>query len=240
MKATLLALAAILAAPVAFGQQAAPLPPLVTTIGSAQIRVVPDLADLYFEVEVRNVDLAQARKEQAERATKVLAALRAAGIAEVELQSSQVHITADFTDRKTESARLNYYRVSQSINCTLHDLRRVPDVTAAAVIGGADSVNPISLRTSGLRKYRDQARARAIQAAREKAAALAKELGASLGRPYMIVENPTQYDAAQNNTNANNSTGPMEDPAGDEPMATFAPGTVDVNATIRVSFLLLE
>jgi len=57
MKATIVALTAVLAAPVAFGQQAAPLPPLVSTTGSAQIRVVPDLADLFFEVEVRNVDL---------------------------------------------------------------------------------------------------------------------------------------------------------------------------------------
>jgi len=49
MKATLVFIAAAIAAPVAFGQQAAPLPPLVSTSGSAQIRVVPDLADLYLK-----------------------------------------------------------------------------------------------------------------------------------------------------------------------------------------------
>ena len=63
----------------AFAQQpAGALPPLVTTNGSAQIQVVPDLADLNFEVEVRGTDLI-ARKQQAERATKVLATLRKAG-----------------------------------------------------------------------------------------------------------------------------------------------------------------
>ena len=97
--------------------------------------------------------------------------------------------------------------------------------------------NPMTPRTSELRKYRDQAREKAIQAAKEKAAALAAALGAKLGRPYSIVENPSEYEAGQNNSN-NNSGSTIEDPTGDEPMPTFAPGTVDINATIRVSFIL--
>ena len=108
---------------------------------------------------------------------------------------------------------------------------------------GADNVNPMTLRTSELRKYRDQAREKAIQAAKEKAAALAAALGAKLGRPYSIVENPSEYEAGragQNNSSTNNSGTFIEDPTGDEPMPTFAPGTVDINATIRVSFILLE
>jgi hypothetical protein len=118
----------VLSSPVVFAQQHPPLPPLVTTSGSALIRVTPDLADLYFEVEVRNSDLTLARKQQAERATKVLAALRAAGVVEAELQTSQAQIAADYTDRRQETETVKFFRVTQSITCTLHDLKKVPNI----------------------------------------------------------------------------------------------------------------
>jgi Protein of unknown function (DUF541) len=46
----------------------------------------------------------------------------------------------------------------------------------------------IEFRTCGLRKHRDAARGLAIQAAREKAIALAGELGQEVGRPIDIRE----------------------------------------------------
>ena len=39
-------------------------PRLISTTGSAELRVVPDLADLSFQVEVRNPNLAVARQQQ--------------------------------------------------------------------------------------------------------------------------------------------------------------------------------
>jgi len=239
MKATLVFIAAAIAAPVAFGQQAAPQPPLVSTSGSAQIRVVPDLTDLYFEVEVRHADLSIARKQQAERATKILAVLRAAGVAEAELQSSQVQISPDYTDRRQETEKIKFYRVSQSICCTLHDLKKVPDVTADAVIAGATGVRDASLRSSQLRKYRDEARAKAIQAAKEKAIALATELGSKVGKPYTITEG-SDYGSRQNYVNnPNNFQTSMDgEEPGDGTMPTFAPGTISISANVNVAFIL--
>ena len=45
-------------------------------------------------------------------------------------------------------------------------------------MAGATGVRSANLRSSQLRKHRDEARAKAIQAAREKATAFANELGA--------------------------------------------------------------
>jgi uncharacterized protein YggE len=49
--------------PVLLAQENVPCRPLVSTAGSAEIRVVPDLADLVFQVEARNADLTKARTE---------------------------------------------------------------------------------------------------------------------------------------------------------------------------------
>jgi len=242
MKTKLLSLAfAILATPVLFGQQPCQPLPLVSTNGSAEIRVVPDLADLCFVVEIRNADLSLARKQQAERTRKVLEALRASGVAEADLQTSQAQITPDYTDRRQETEQVRFYRVSQTICCTLREVKKVADVTADVVAAGATGVRDASLRTSQLRKYRDEARAKAIQAAKEKAAALASELGVKIGKPYTITEGAFYggYSAGMilNNGNAVQTVGTggnQEDGA----TPTFAPGTISISANVAVSFTL--
>ncbi len=220
-------------------------PPLVSTTGTAEVRVVPDLADLAFQVEIRNADLSQARKEEGERMSRVLAALRGAGVAERELKTSQVEIVPHYDTneggfpggpppRIVESATVRFYSVSQYVVCTLHDVKKVPNVTADAIAAGTTGVSGATLRTSELRKYRDQARAEAIRAAKEKAVALAGELGVKVGRPYTITEN--SYDVGQ--FNAMNSQRSVAAPGNDGGESAFAPGTISVNAHVSVSFLI--
>ena len=235
MKTLLLILAAVVTAS-ASAQQSSP-PPLVSTTGSAQIRVVPDLADLCFEVEVRNVDLDTARKQQNERAIRVLASLRKAGIPAADLQSSQLQITPDYTDRRQESDKIKFWSVAQSISCTLHDVGKVPDVTAATVAAGATRVRDAVLRTSQLRKYRDEARAAAIRAAKEKAEALADELESHIGKPYTIKEESGQsWNPSFNNSIQTPSI--ADGQQGDNATPAFAPGTISISASVSVSFLL--
>jgi hypothetical protein len=229
------------------GQETSPCRPLVSTTGSAEIRVVPDVADLSFQVQIRDRDLSKARKEQAERITKVLAALRTAGITESELQTSQVHIAPQYRNREDEpfpaegrrhqeSPNVLFYSVSQSISCTLHDVSKIPNVTADALSAGITRVSGANLRTSQLRKYRDQARAMAIRSAKEKAVALASELGAKVGRPFTITEQSGDDDIRYNSTAFQRSSAAPIDSDGTAP--GFAPGTISVNAQVSVSFLL--
>jgi uncharacterized protein YggE len=238
MKNSLLVLAVVLIAPVLCAQEAGPVVPTVTTNGSAMIRVVPDLADLSFEVEVRNADLTLARKQQADRATKILTALRAAGVSGTDLQSSQVQITPYYGDGPQQAEEVRFYRVSQTITGTLHDVKKVPDVTANVVLAGATSVRQISLRTTQLRVYRDEARAQAVRAAKAKAVALAKELGATVGRPLTITEVPENDGRVPANTFSNIQQIAAEGEPGDGTIPAFAPGSITVTASISVSFLL--
>jgi uncharacterized protein len=246
MKQYLLSLAIVAVAVTASASPAQDTGPgrsLVSTTGSAEIRVVPDLADLIFQVEVRNVDLSKARREQAERVTKVLAALRSAGISEAELQTSQVEIVPHYdnrdSERSQESAIVRFYSVSQYVSCTLHDIKKIASVTANAVAAGVTAAQGATLRTSQLRKYRDEARAKAIHAAKEKAVALASELGAKVGRPYTITEGT--FDDRISYGNAYNSQlneGSAPRVTGDNAEPTFAVGRISVSAMVSVSFIL--
>jgi uncharacterized protein YggE len=237
MKTLLLTFALAFLTPALFAEP--PLPALISTTGSAVVHVVPDLADLSFEVEIRNADLTLARRQQADRMQKVLATLRAAGIAEAAIQSSQVIITPNYGDPREEGDKIRFYRVAQTISCTLHEVKKVPDVTANVILAGATGVREISLRTSGLRVYRDQARAMALHAAREKAAAMATELGSKIGRPYAINEGAdVAAGAAGSNIFSNVQQVAIDAEPTDANVPNFAPGTISVTASVGVSFLL--
>jgi hypothetical protein len=230
-------------------QESVPCRPLVSTTGSAEIRVVPDLADLGFQVEARNADLRKARGEQAERMGKVLATLRSAGIKNSELQTSQVEIVPHYDNDNrgggpfleapgrppVESVTARFFSVSQYVSCTIHDVKKIPNVTADAVAAGVTGIQGAGLRTSELRKYRDQARAQAMRAAKEKAVALAGELGVKVGRPFTITENA--YGGNQM-FNAGNYQRSASVPGNDTGESSFAPGTISVSAHVSVSFLL--
>ena len=223
----------VIACSFGFAQQPLPQPPLITTRGSAQIRVVPDLADLYFEVDVRNADLDAARKEESTRMAAVLATLRATGVAEAELQSSQVQIAPDYGDRRQETERVKFFRVFQSVCCTLHELNKIPDVTANAIAARATGIRDVVLRASEVRKYRDEARSKAALAAKEKASSLAVALGVKLGKPHTILEGASddgRYTASNTSSVSNDAT------AEGEATDAFAPGTIFVNATVSVAF----
>jgi uncharacterized protein len=235
MHRILVSILAILPCSTILAQEFTVAPPLVSTEGTAVIRVVPDVVDLSFEVEVRHADLAAARKDQAERSAKVLAALRAGGVAESELQSSQVQITPNYTNFQQETEKLRFFKVTQTISGILHDVKKVTDITAAAVSAGATGVRDATFRTSLSRKYRDDARLRALRAAREKATALATELGARVGKPYAIREASSYHSLAEGNVRLNDFQ-PAE--AADDAAPSFALGTISISSTVHVSFFL--
>jgi uncharacterized protein len=226
----------------AFGQEAPrTLPPLVTTNGSAEIKVSPDLADLSFSVTVRDSDFAKARKLQAARAAKVLAALHDEGIENKDIQTSQVLFSTEYGSNKSgETARINFYEFSQTFNCTLHDISKVPDVTFSVVNSGATGVQHAVLRASNIRKYQDQARVQAIGAAKEKALALAAALNCEIGKPYSIAENSIG-EGYRSNSNVVSAAGVFTNPQFETVFpnvysATFIAGMIKVSVSVTVSF----
>ena len=199
-----------------------------------------DLADLYFDVDVRHADLATARKKQAERAAKVLAALRDAGVEDKDLQTSQVNVAPTYAEnRHGETATINYYDATQGIYCTLHDVKKVADLTTAVLAAGATAVHGVNLRTSELRQHRNEARAQAARAAPEKAVAIASELGAKVGKPYKITEESGENGPG--NFSASAGVSVASAPSSEEratPPSVFAPGLLTISASVRVTFYL--
>lgn len=231
--------------------QGATSPPLISVTGGAEIRVPPNFAELIFSVSIRHKELEQAQKQQIDRMTTLLKALKAAGIAQQDLQTSSADINAHFSDdydrqqpadpQRIEPTKILYYTASQDVTCRVRDVKKVPEVITQALKNGCTGVGEATLHTSELRKYRDQARQQALRAAKEKATLMAKELGVSVGRPYAISEGSSSSGWSMNSSRPTmQQQVSIERPTIDEEQAsgTFIPDLISVSATVSVSFLI--
>lgn len=234
----LVALAVALAT-AARAQEQRPAPPrLVTVTGEAEILVVPD--EVVFDVTVQtfNRDLRAAKSQTDERLKVLIALARQHGVAERDIQTDYVNIGPRY--RGGDDARtLLGYAVRKDLVFTLRDVTRAEGLLSELLESGVNRVNGVTFRTSQMRKHRDAARAQAVRAAREKAAALAQEIGQSIGKAHSIEEetiSPRQL-TAQPNYSANT----VGFAAGDasESEGTLALGQIKVTARVTVRFELL-
>jgi uncharacterized protein YggE len=220
-------------------------PRLITVTGDAEVRVPPDEVVLTFGVETWDKDLDIAKNQNDTRVKKVLALAKQYKIEPKFVQTDHLSIEPRYKDGYAREEFIGYF-VRKAIVFTLRDISKFEGLLSSALEVGANYVHGVQFRTTKLREYRDQARALAIQAAKEKAKALAKELGQKIGKPYSINEEHSgwwhwynswwgsQWGGQSMTQNVIQSTegGPIEGEG------SIALGQISVNARVRVSFEL--
>jgi len=219
----LAAAAAVVAALFAFGRPAAAhgdtaAPDSVTTLGEGVVTLVPDQATIDAGVHTQATTAAAALAQNATEMNAVVQALKAAGGRN--LQTEEVSLSPQ-TDA---SGSVTGYTADDSVSAlaAIADAGKLID---AAVAAGANTIDGPTLSISDYAaRYRD-ALAKAVDDARAKAAALAKEGNFALGAISSVSEQST-------------STAP--EPlfrAASTPAATpVEPGSQDVTADVSVTF----
>ncbi|HJX82722.1 MAG TPA: SIMPL domain-containing protein [Candidatus Angelobacter sp.] len=186
----------LILASVAVAQDRLP-PRVVRVVGTSEVKVVPDLAVISIGVEKQNASASLAKRAADDAARRILADLRANGIAEKDIQTTFLSLQPQFNYRK--GMRISYFVASQTLSITLRDLAQLDAVVESLIKAGANQLDSIEYQTGDLRKYRDQARDLAVKAAREKAQALAHALGQEVGKAYSIeevAESSNQYSTS--------------------------------------------
>lgn len=165
----------------------------ITVMGDAAIKVPPNEVAITLGVETRDKDLRIAKRANDQRMKSVLAAAKDNGVEARNIQTDYVGIEPEYERPEHQQPILLGYVVRRTVVLTLRDIPKFDDLLAAVLESGANYVQGIDFRTTELRKYRDQARALAIRAARDKATALANELGQTVGKPQSIREDSSQW-----------------------------------------------
>ena len=231
-----LALAFACAAHARAQEQRPAAPRLVTVTGEAEILVVPD--EVVFDVTVQNLnrDLRLAKAQTDERLKGLIALARKHGVAERDIQTDYINIGPRYRCGD-ETRTLIGYAVRKDLVFTLREVERAEALLSEVLESGVHRVNSVAFRTSQMRKHRDAARAQAVRAAREKAAALASEIGQSIGKAYSIDEEvPSPVRLAAQNVSSN-YIGPSGGEAS-ESEGTLALGQIRIVARITARFEL--
>ena len=219
-------------------------PRLITVAGDAEVRVVPDEVLLTLGVETWDEDLIVAKDQNDAIVNKVLGLAADYAIDPQHVKTDYVNIEPRYRHGTYDEQDFIGFFVRKTIVFTLRDISKFEDLLTDVLGVGVNYVQGIQFRTTQLRTYRDEARALAIKAAREKAIALAKELGQEVGEPRMIREDKSDwwsgYGAwwgsawggamAQNVIQELGGTSSATD--------TLAPGQISVQARVTVNFQL--
>jgi uncharacterized protein YggE len=226
--------------------QAETNPGVITVSGEAVVKVVPDEVLITLGVETFHRELSVAKRRNESDMQDIIEIARRYGVAAKDIQTDYISIDPSYEDSYPYTTRAGYF-VRRTIVVTLRSIDVFEDLLTAVTSAGATNVHGIDFRTSELRKYRDQARALAVQAASEKAEAMAGELSISVGKPRSISEDHVgwwswygygwwgaRYTGMSQNVVQN---APAPSPEFD---GAFAPGQISINARVSVTFELLQ
>lgn len=219
-------------------------PRLITVTGDADVRVTPDEVVLTLGVETWDKNLLTAKAQNDERVKAVMALAQNMGVESRYIQTDWVNIEPRYKDYYEKEDLIGYF-VRKTIVITLKDVSKFDQLLTETLTAEVNHVQGIEFRTTELRKYKDQARTLAIKAAREKAAALAGELGQTIGQPHDIQEQPggwwssyRSWWGAWGNNPAQNVVQEVSSVSSSTTDDTLAPGQIKVNAQVTVSFEL--
>lgn len=219
-------------------------PGIITVTGDAEVRVVPDEVVLTLGVETSAQNLEFAKEQNDEQVKTILEIAQNYGIEARYIQTDHISIEPRYENNYENRALIGYF-VRKTVVIILKDVAKFDDLLTDLVEADVNYVHGINFRTTELRKYRDQARALAIKAAQEKAAALAGELGESIGKPRTIQEDQIGWWSWYNSWWGYRPGGSMTQNVVQEvststidPDSTIAPGQIAVNARVTVSFEL--
>lgn len=222
-------------------------PRIITVTGNAEVRVIPDEVILTLGVETWHKDLDVAKGQNDKIVAKVLALASDYGIDPAHIQTDYVNIEPRYRNGYYESRDFIGFFVRKTIVITLRDISKFEDLLTSALGAGVNHVQGIEFRTTELRKYRDEARALAIRAAREKATALAGELGQAVGDPQTIHEEQSGWQSAYGawwgiHWGQAVAQNVIQEVSGGALMteSSLAPGQISVNASVSASFRLTD
>jgi len=220
-------------------------PRLITATGDAEVRVVPDEVILTLGVETWDKNLDVAKRQNDAIVARVLALTADYGIEPQHVQTDYVNIEPRYRNGYYEESDFIGYFVRKTIVITLRDLSQFEDLLTDALSAGVNHVQGIQFRTTELRKHRDEARALAIKAAREKAVALAGALGQKVGDPQTIREDRSGWWSGYGAWWGPRWGGAMAQNVIQEVASSaltgessVAPGQISINARVTVTFVL--
>lgn len=189
---TMMMAAALLAAPVAAAAQPVDARPLAGTrldvVATGEVNRVPDVVRINAGVMTRAATASEAIGQNAARMESVRAALRRAGVAERDIQTSAINLYPDWRHIENRTPELVGYNAQNQVSVRFRDIANAGRILDALVAAGANQIDGPMFMIDRPEEALDEARRDAVTRARARAELYARALGMRVVRVLSVSE----------------------------------------------------
>ncbi len=161
----------------------------IQVTGQAQIQVPAEQVSISFSVETESESAQEASATNASKMEAVVAALRAAGVEGLEIETFGYSLNPEYRypnpqDRRQQT--ISGYRARNNIRVTVPEVDGAGEILDVGIGAGANRVLSLQFQAGDTREARLEALRQAVRTAREEAEVIAEAMGVSLGSPLEV------------------------------------------------------
>jgi uncharacterized protein YggE len=161
----------------------------ITVTATGTVEAEPDQARITSGVTTEAASAREALTRNNEAMSKVIAALKAKGIAAKDIQTSTFNVSPVIRyGKEGEPSKITGYRVGNQVVVLVRDLASLGDVLDDMISAGANETQGLSFEVSNADTLKDKAREDAMAKALRRAKLLAAAAGAQVGEVVRITE----------------------------------------------------
>ena len=161
---------------------------LLNVSAQAEARRVPDVATISAGVVTQAADGNTAMRQNAEQMAKVMAAIKAAGIADKDIQTSGISLNPQYRYVENEAPSITGYQATNTVSLKVRDITKLGKVLDSLATQGANQINGPSFQIDQPEPVYDEARLAALKKAKDRAETYAKALDLKVRRIISISE----------------------------------------------------
>lgn len=225
----------------AFAEGTTPLH-TIAVAGEAELLMPPDHATIELGVVTQAPAVSDALADSSARMSRVIAAMKALGIPEKDIQTSRFIIQPKYTptqDRGYDEGEFRTivgYYISNKVTVTVKDLTSVAKIIDESVAAGANASGTVVFGIDNVSSHLDEARRKAIENAHHKAEVLTEAAHVGLGGALSITDN--QADTSYNDSSYGTMNGSTEMVVvtGSRIPTPIEPGLVHIDSKVTVVY----
>lgn len=164
--------------------------------GVGQASAAPDIAYVDLGVTTSGPDVGPAVEQTNQTARMVMQAILEVGVDEADVQTTNFNVWSEdrsgalpvSPEGQAPAAQTTIYHAENDLHVTVRDVDQLGDVIQAGLDAGANQVRGVNFGIEETTAVQAEARAQAVEDARQRAEDLADEMGVTLGDPIVISE----------------------------------------------------
>ncbi|MES2494697.1 MAG: SIMPL domain-containing protein [Pseudomonadota bacterium] len=157
-------------------------------VASGEVNVVPDIATIGAGVVTQAPTAAAAMSENARRTAATVAAIRKAGVADRDIQTTAVNLSPQYRYADNQPPVITGYQASSRVSVRFRDVKAAGPILDSLVAAGANQIDGPTLSIDKPEPLLDKAREKAVAKARARAELYARAAGLKVKRIVAISE----------------------------------------------------